>query len=90
MKQKEDETYEQWIERARLYEYGLALQRIAEGEDADKVMDSMSKRLMQKMMHPIIKEITKPVDKDLSESKKRYEEIMNRKGLNSDHVSDNT
>lgn len=90
MKQKEDETYEQWIERARLYEYGLALQRIAEGEDADKVMDSMSKRLMQKMLHPIMKEITKPVEKDLSESKKRYEEIMNRKGLNSDHVSDNT
>lgn len=88
MKQKEDETYEQWIERARLYEYGLALQRIAEGEDTDKVMERMSKNLMQKMLHPILKEITKPVPKDLSESKERYESIMKVKGVASDHVLD--
>ena len=88
MKQKEDETYEQWIERARLYEYGLALQRIAEGEDIDKVMERMSKNLMQKMLHPILKEINKPVPKDLSASKESYENIMKVKGVASDHVLD--
>ncbi len=76
MKIKEGENYESWSERVRMYELGWALQRIAEGEPVEKVMDEMGKRVMQKLLHPIFKAIQSAsvAEYDAEKSRKDYEE----------------
>jgi glutamyl-tRNA reductase len=92
MRINEGESYESWANRVSMYEKGVALQRIAEGEPLEKVMEDMSRRITQKLLHSVIKAV-----KDSSadsynneESKKRYEEayLKNRVPV-ADHVDGN-
>jgi glutamyl-tRNA reductase len=87
-----NETYQEWAERVELFERGRAMQRIADGENVEEVLDEMGKRLMNKLMHPVIKAIKEssvnPYDFD--EGKKRYEEnYLNKYGNVADHVDGN-
>jgi hypothetical protein len=89
MRPKEGESYEAWIDRARMFEQGLAMQKIAEGQDIDIVLEEMSRRLMDKILHPIYKEIIKlyKVDFDVEQSRKDYEQkYLNNRSLVADHV----
>jgi glutamyl-tRNA reductase len=88
---KPDETFEEWVERVRKYEYGFALQQIATGEDPSKVMEDMAKRMTQKIMHPVYKAIkdSSTVSIDLEQSKKQYEEnYLSKVAPAADHVLD--
>lgn len=90
MQIKPNEPYEEWAERVRQFEYGLALQRIADGHDANEVMEKMSKRVIDKLLHPIFKSIresVKPVDMEkLKQSYyDNYESIVDKRA---DHVLD--
>lgn len=92
MKPKEGESYEDWLERARMYEHGVALQKIAQGEDAEKVMEEMSRRYMEKALHPIFKAIRESAQSefDLEKSRKDYEEkYLNVYGRVADQVDGN-
>lgn len=90
MRIKPGESYENWASRVQQYEYGHALQRIAEGDDIDTVFDSMAVRIQQKLMHPVIIALkNKPVEFDSEASKKAYKEAyLNKNGPKSDHVSE--
>jgi glutamyl-tRNA reductase len=91
IKIKPDETFEEWVERVRKFEYGFALQQIAIGEDPIKVMENMSKRMSQKIMHSVYKAIkdSSVISIDMEESKKRYEEnYLNKVSPAADHVLD--
>ena len=55
----ENEPYEIWVARVEQHEKELALQRIAQGEDIEIVMTEMSKRMVQKLLHPILKKFNK-------------------------------
>jgi len=92
MKPREDESYESWIERARMYEHGVALQKIAQGEDLEQVMQEMSRRLMEKALHPIFKTIrdSAELNFDAKENRRSYEEkyLKNRAPV-ADHVDGN-
>lgn len=57
MKYKPGEPIEQWAERVRMHEYGEALKQIANGQDINVVMEAMSVRIMDKIKHPLLKEI---------------------------------
>lgn len=86
-----DETYEQWADRVRQYEYGLALTKIAKGLPAEEVMERMTKNITQKMLHPVFAEIRNiPIDTEaLAQSKKHYEDtFINRVPKAADHVDD--
>jgi hypothetical protein len=76
VRKREDETYEAWCKRVEMYEHGRSLQQIAEGEPIDKVLDEMSRRIMQKLLHPLYDEIRKTSDTsyDVEASRKSYEE----------------
>ena len=76
MKYNPDESYESWANRVRMYEHGHALQRIAKGESLDQVLEDMSRRIMEKLIHPIIKHIqeVQVTDYDPVEARKNYEE----------------
>lgn len=89
MRKREDETYEAWCKRVEMYEHGWAMQRIAEGVEIEKVLDEMSRRIMQKILHPIYDEIRKDsiTNYDVAASRKEYEEkyLKNRVPV-ADHV----
>ena len=91
MRPNQDETYEAWLERARMYEHGLALQRIAKGEDRVKVMEDMGRRFMEKAMHPILKTLRESANTpyDAEKSRREYEEKMKKIGPAADHVDGN-
>ena len=93
MRIKPDESYKDWAERARMYEYGLALQQIAEGKDPEKVMEKMSRRLMDKLVHPLLKGITEhdleEVKKSVEQSRLSYEEhYLKLNAPRADHIDD--
>lgn len=84
-----DESFESWAERARMYEQGFAMQRIAKGEDVETVMQDMTRRLTDKLMHPIYRAIKDSVitEFDAEKSRREYEEkyLKFRKPI-ADHV----
>lgn len=90
MRPKDNESYESWAERVRMFEQGRALQRIAQGEDVNLVMEDMARRIVDKMLHPIYRElqIVNPIN--LEESRRTYREKMDRVGPAADHVEVDT
>jgi glutamyl-tRNA reductase len=91
MRIEPDETYESWAKRVQMYEYGVALQQVAQGKDFNEVLEQMSARINQKMLHPIIKALqdTRIDQAELDLSKKTYEEnYIKRYGPKADHISD--
>ena len=88
---KPNETFEEWVNRVRKYEYGFALQRIATGDDPYKVIDDMAKRMVQKIMHSVYTVVKDSVgiSIDMEESKKRYKEnYLDKVSPVADHVLD--
>ena len=55
MKPNLDESYESWCQRVRIYEHGLALQRLAKGEAIEIIMQDMARRIEEKLLHPLLK-----------------------------------
>ena len=92
MRPREGETYEAWIERARMYEQGTAMQRIAKGDNPEQVLEDLSRRLMDKMLHPVLRAIrdTPGTPFDAEKSRKDYEEkyLKHSKPV-ADHVDGN-
>jgi glutamyl-tRNA reductase len=90
MRYNPKESYEQWIERVRQYEYGRSLQRIANGDSVDQVLEEMSHRIMEKCMYPILKTLRDvPTNYDAEKSRKDYEEnYLNKHKPVADHVVD--
>jgi hypothetical protein len=87
MKLKEGENFESWSRRVEMYEKGVALQRIAEGEDELQVMKEMSRRITQKLMHPIFKMLHDPkIPFDIVKHRQKYKESLNGKTSTADHV----
>ena len=90
MKPNPNETYESWVERVRMFEHGVALQEIAQGKDPNEVLEKMSRRIMDKLLHPVFKAIKDSVVlTDTESSRKDYEENYIKKyGPKADHIDD--
>ena len=90
MKMGLNEPYDKWVERVRIFEYGVALQKIANGNNVETVMEDMSKRITEKIMYPIYDIVRKSAikDYDLGELKKQYEEKMIKHNPVADHIAD--
>ena len=89
MRKRGDETYEAWCKRVEMYEHGCALQRIAEGDPIDTVLDEMSRRIMQKLLHPLYDEIRKESNNSydaVASRKDYYEKYLKHRSLVADHV----
>ena len=90
MKPNPNESYESWANRVRLFEHGRAMQRIAQGDDVNTVMEDMARRIVDKMLHPIFKELQVVSDIDIAESRRSYQEAMSKVGPAADHVEVDT
>lgn len=83
-----DESYSQWVERVRVFEYEYALQEISKGHDVNLVMEAMSARMMKKMLHPLIIAIkeSQHTEYDAAAEKASYFEKMKGWHPAADHV----
>ena len=92
MKMLPNETLDSWADRVQKYEHGHALMRIAQGEDVEKVLEDMSRRIVDKLRHSILAMIKDNSDKDfekiVQDSRATYNEKMKHVGPSPDHVSD--
>ena len=92
MKMNPGESMESWASRVEMYEKGKALQRIANGDDPVEVMEDMSRRIMEKLLHPILTAIREsvPDNFDVEKSRREYDEIMKNVEKAADHVDTDT
>ena len=68
-----------WAEEARLKALNAALKDIKSGKDVDTVLETMSKSLTAKLMHPVIANIKNTkIEFDIDEHKKTYNEAFNK------------
>jgi glutamyl-tRNA reductase len=83
-----NETFESWVNRVSMFEKGHAMKRIAQGENAETVMEDMSNRITKKLMHPILKAIDQQImsNFDSVQSNKEYQEKMKNVAKAADHV----
>ena len=91
MRKNENESYEDWLERIDRFERGIALQRLAKGEDSDIVLEDFSKRITNKIKHALFEVIKNSmVDNfDVEKSRKDYENnFLSKREFVADHVSD--
>ena len=90
MKPRPDESYQSWADRVRMFEHGRAMQRVAQGEAVNIVMEDMARRIVEKMLHPIYKAFRTIPEIDLEESRRTYYETMAEVGPAADHVEVDT
>ena len=91
MKPKEDESFDSWCNRVKMYEHGVALQRIAKGEDPELVMTEMSNRMISKFLHPVYEAIRDSVKEkyDPEKAKQNYKErYLDKVAPAADHIVD--
>jgi hypothetical protein len=91
MRWNSKESLEQWADRVRIFEYGYALQQIAHGHPIELVMEAMSVRIQQKIMHPILKVIkdSHVSTYDAVASRENYKQnYLDQHGPVADHVYD--
>jgi glutamyl-tRNA reductase len=92
MKINTGETLESWASRVEMFEKGRAMQRIAKGDNPIEVVEEMSRRIIDKMTHPILHAIHKsiPTYYDTEDNIKKYNEIMKNVGKAPDHIDSDT
>jgi glutamyl-tRNA reductase len=68
-----------WAEEARLKALNAALKDIKSGKDVDIVLETMSKSLTAKLMHPVIAKIkdTK-IEFNVEEHRRKYNEAFSK------------
>jgi len=88
MRIKPGESMESWASRVEMFEKGKAMQRIASGDDPNEVMEEMSRRIMDKLLHPIFEVINKSINTkyDAVKSRQEYEKAMHGVERAADHV----
>jgi len=57
LKSNPDESYESWVSRVEKYEMEIATKRIEKGENIEIVIAEMSRNIIKKLLHPVIKNI---------------------------------
>ena len=90
MKPLPDESYESWCKRVEMFEHGNAMMQIAQGRDVETVMEQMSRRMMDKLLHPLFRAIKESnnIVYNSEESKQSYLDKMKKRGEVADHVVD--
>lgn len=71
-----------WAEEARLKVLALALKDIKAGKDVNMVLESMSKALTKKLMHPLLVKLKSPQpDFDVETHRTNYNAALDKPAL---------
>ena len=86
---KSNENYDIWLCQIYDHELKVAKAKLLKGIPIDVVLEEMSKRIIKKMLHPILTELNNiPDNYNIEESKKSYNEAMKHNSPAADHVLD--
>lgn len=90
MKPHSDESYEDWSKRVAMFEHGHAMMQIAQDKDVEKVMEEMSRRIMDKLLHPIFKAIRESAGTiyDVETEKESYKQNYLNKNSHGSTITD--
>jgi glutamyl-tRNA reductase len=90
MRIKPEESFEEWAKRVHSFELDQARKDLAKGLPIDEVLESMSNRIQQKLMYPILKAIKEnKTEYNAEASKKAYEEAyLKYNSPKADHLTD--
>jgi glutamyl-tRNA reductase len=84
-----DESFDEWSEKVIKFEMERAMRLIAKGKDEGEVLEDYSKRITEKLLHPLYPALFKPVGYDVEECKRKYEEsYLSKRSPVADHVTD--
>jgi len=83
-----NESFDEWSEKVRKFEMERAMRLIAKGKNKEEVLEEYSKRMTEKLLHPLYPALFKPVGYNAEQSRKEYMEKMKQRGAVADHVSD--
>ena len=94
MKIQPNESIESWAERVKVFEKDRALKHIAKGIAVDVVLEELSRRIMDKLLHPIlhaVRQSSTELDMEQFEKDKQaYYEQMKHVGKAADHIDTDT
>ena len=85
------ENFESYARRVRTYEQGRALMHLAQGQEPETVMTETSRRIINKLQHPVIRCIHQAAADSvepystLEDYRRNY---INRVGVRADHIQD--
>lgn len=83
-----NESFEEWSEKVMEFEMKRAMRLISKGKSKEEVLEEYSRRMTEKLLHPLYPALFKPVGYNSEESRKKYEETIRNRGGIADHVSD--
>lgn len=83
-----NESFEEWSEKVMEFEMKRAMRLISKGKSREEVLEEYSRRITEKLLHPLYPALFKPVGYNSEESRKKYEETIRNRGGIADHVSD--
>lgn len=86
-----DESLESWAQRVERYEYGRALMRLAQGDDPVTVAQETSRRIINKLQHPVIAAIHDTViasAEPYSTLEDYRRDYINRVAPHADHIQE--
>jgi len=89
MRPRNEETYEDWCERARKHELAVAHKKIAQGQDINGVMEEMTRRLLSKISHPVYEVIRESFTNEYDNEKSKAEynsHYRDKRGPVADHI----
>ena len=86
---KNGEDYNSWLSRIHEHELKIANAKLLKGIPINVILEEMSKRMMKKILHPILKELNNISNNyNIEESKKSYNAAMKHNRPAADHVLD--
>jgi glutamyl-tRNA reductase len=84
-----DESFSEWSEKVIEFEMERAMRLISKGKNEVEVLEEYSKRITEKLLHPLYPALFKPVGYDVEESKRKYADAyLSKRSPVADHVSD--
>lgn len=87
MKYNPEENFEEWTNKVQAAELDNARRLLAKGQPIEEVLEILSKRMMQKLLHPILLSIKDvKTNYDAEAERARYNEIYKNMGRVADHV----
>ena len=92
MRIEPEESYQDWAERVCRFETQRALKELKKGKSIDDVLESMSRRVTDKLLHPVYKAVRESytVNHDFEHYRTEYyEKFLKYHAPVADHVDGN-
>ena len=89
MKYNPNEKYANWVEQVKEHELELAKLQLKKAQDIDLVLESMSSRITEKLLHPLFKKIEQEyAQQSKSESDQYQQNYLSKIPPRADHMED--